>query len=54
MQHSRNYVLAKAKKYGLYHEIKHAMDIYGMTPDEAMLEYDIYLNEQYYGQVFHI
>lgn len=40
-KHDRKYAINAAKKYGLEKEVTHAIDVLHMTPDEAMMEWDV-------------
>lgn len=40
-KHDRKYAINAAKKYGLEKEVTYAIDVLHMTPDEAMMEWDV-------------
>lgn len=40
-EHSREFAIKMATKYGLQNEVIYCMDELGMTPNEAMMEWDI-------------
>lgn len=41
ISHDREYAIKAALPYGLQDEIIYCIDILGMTPDEAMQEWDL-------------
>lgn len=41
MEHTREYAIMAALPYGLQNEVMYAIDILRMTPDEAMMEWDV-------------
>lgn len=39
--HTREYAIKCASKYNLEAEITYCIDVLGMSPDEAMMEWDV-------------
>ncbi len=41
LNHTREYAIKCASKYNLEAEITYCIDVLGMSPDEAMMEWDV-------------
>lgn len=39
--HDREYAIKEATEYGLQNEVIYCMDVLGMSPDVALMEWDI-------------